>query len=145
MHSSQAGESECGSEDGAEDPDGAVDVLYVRYLEAALGAFLAQAACHGVLAGVGQDGAECLALIIRAVGVADKEQAHAAGFEVDCLDAKFTAHTAQGDKADKLDGLLGNLAETVLQAVAEALYVLLELHAVKLAVQKDTLAAVGHE
>ena len=113
--------------------------------EAAFGTFLAKAAQHWVLGGVGQDGSECLALVVGTVGVGHKEQAHAAGLEVDFLYAQLAAHAAQGDKADKLVGLLGNLAETVLQTVAEALDILLSLHAVKLAVQQDSLTAVGHE
>ena len=51
-------------------------MLHVRNVgnqEAALGAFLAEAASHGVLAGVGQDGAERLTFIVGAVGVAYKE------------------------------------------------------------------------
>ncbi len=128
-----------------QDADSAVYVLYVRYLEAAFGAFLTQAAQHWVLSCVGQYGAECLALVIGTVGVGHKEQTHAAGFELYFLDAQLATHAAQGDQTDKLVGLLGNLAETVLQAVAETLYVLLALHAVQLAVQEDSLAAIWHK
>ena len=91
-----AEKSECGSEDGTQDAYGAVYVLYVRYLEAAFGAFLAQATQHGVLGGVGQYGAECLALVVGTVGVGNKEQAHAAGLEVDFLYAQLAAYAAQG-------------------------------------------------
>ena len=131
--------------DCGEDADSALYVGDVGDQEAALGALFAKAAGHGVLGSVCQDGAERLAFIIRAVGVADKEQAHATSLEEYALDAKFTADAAQCNQADKLKCLLRNLAETVLQAVLEAFYISLTFHAVKLAVKKYALAAVGHE
>lgn len=57
----------------SEKGDGVLYVGDVGYEEAALGAFFAEAAGHGVLGGVGQDGSECFTFVIRAVRVADKE------------------------------------------------------------------------